>query len=87
VAQNVCISLIASLEDLYAFHYTASDVESSKQREGWNLFDLKSEYLRMGVPNENWVVSNINQTYEVRISLRGYIFSQREYFACRMNRE
>ena len=52
-----------SLDDLYAFHYTAVDI--SQRHVGWNFFDLQSEYLRMGVPNDNWVVSHINKDYEV----------------------
>ena len=52
-----------SLDDIYAFHYTAVDI--SQRHVGWNFFDLQSEYLRMGVPNDNWVVSYINKDYEV----------------------
>jgi len=59
----MCLTFLANLEDLYAFHYTASDI--SKRYVGWDFFDLQSEYLRMGVPNENWVLSNINKDYEV----------------------
>jgi len=51
------------LNDLYAFHYTAPDIPD--KQTGWNFFDLQSEYLRMGVPNENWTLSNINKDYEV----------------------
>ena len=54
----------AGLEDLYAFHYT--DHEIKNKSEGWDLFDIQSEFLRMGVPNENWVLSRINMKYEVR---------------------
>ena len=52
-----------SLEELYAFHYTAADI--TQRSVGWNFFDLQSEYLRMGVPNETWVLSLINKDYEV----------------------
>jgi len=52
-----------SLEDLYAFQYTANDI--SVRHVGWDFFDLQSEFLRMGVPNENWVLSHINKDYEV----------------------
>ena len=71
----MCINLFllpASLDELYAFNYTAPDHDSmgggggGGRREGWDLFDLKSEYLRMGVPNDQWVLSRINEKYEVR---------------------
>ena len=52
-----------SLEELYAFHYTANDI--TQRHVGWNFYDLQSEYLRMGVPNDNWVLSHINKDYEV----------------------
>jgi len=57
----------ASLDELYAFHYTASDI--TQRCVGWNFFDLQSEYLRMGVPNDHWVLSHINKDYEVRLLL------------------
>lgn len=54
---------LENLEDLYAFHFTASD--ATNRQNGWDFFDLKSEYLRMGVPNDNWILSTINKDYEV----------------------
>lgn len=66
--QDVSSSLLTlsqpeNLEDLYAFHFAPSD--SSSRPSGWDFFDLQSEYLRMGVPNENWVLSTINKDYEL----------------------
>ncbi|KAK2169772.1 hypothetical protein LSH36_7g15018, partial [Paralvinella palmiformis] len=58
------LSQPVDLNDLYAFHYTAPDIPD--KQTGWNFFDLQSEYLRMGVPNENWTLSNINKDYERR---------------------
>jgi len=54
-----------SLDDLYAFHYTAADI--TQRSVGWNFFDLQSEFLRMGVPNDNWILSHINKDYEVGV--------------------
>ena len=54
---------IAELQELHAFHFTAPDVPD--RLHGWDFFDLQSEYLRMGVPNENWALTNINLDYEV----------------------
>ena len=56
--------IAVDLNDLYAFHYTAPDIPDKSA--GWDFFDLQSEYLRMGVPNENWTLSNINKEYDVR---------------------
>jgi len=56
------------LEDLYAFHYTAVDI--TVRHVGWDFFDLQSEYLRMGVPNDNWLRSHINKDYEVPSNCR-----------------
>ncbi len=53
----------AELSDLYAFQYTAPDI--ANRLCGWDVFDVQSEYLRMGVPNSNWVLTNINKDYEV----------------------
>jgi len=57
------LSVTASLDELYAFQYTAADI--TQRSVGWNFFDLQSEYLRMGVPNDTWVLSLINRDYEV----------------------
>ncbi|KAK6168446.1 hypothetical protein SNE40_020977 [Patella caerulea] len=52
-----------NIEDLYAFHYTAPG--TILKSYGWNNFDLLSEYLRMGAPNDNWVLSELNTKYEL----------------------
>lgn len=36
-----------------------------KQSSGWALFDIGSEYNRMGVPNSHWIVTDLNERYEV----------------------
>jgi hypothetical protein len=61
------LDFVGSLEDLYAFQYTALDI--TQRHVGWNFFDLQSEFLRMGVPNDNWVLSQINKEYEVKLML------------------
>ena len=55
--------VLADINDLYAFHYTASDIPN--KQIGWDFYDEQSEYMRMGVPNQHWVRSNINKDYEV----------------------
>jgi len=55
---------IAHIEDLYCFNYTASNEHFDKQ-DGWYKYSLESEFERMGVPNQYWIQTNINQNYEV----------------------
>ncbi|ELU00050.1 hypothetical protein CAPTEDRAFT_222026 [Capitella teleta] len=42
---------------------------------GWDFFDLQSEYLRMGVPNEQWALSNINKEYDVCDTYPRYLYT------------
>ncbi|XP_064607612.1 myotubularin-related protein 8-like isoform X2 [Liolophura sinensis] len=60
------------IEELYAFHYTASD--DSPKSQGWGMFDLQTEYLRMGVPNDQWVGTNLNKEYEICDTYPRHIF-------------
>ncbi|KAL3174185.1 hypothetical protein MRX96_041345 [Rhipicephalus microplus] len=52
------------INDLYCFHYTASNEDLTKAM-GWSKFDFQAEYVRMGVPNTYWSATNINQEYEI----------------------
>ncbi|XP_055333410.1 myotubularin-related protein 6-like isoform X2 [Paramacrobiotus metropolitanus] len=54
----------ATYEELYCFSYNPPE-ESFDRTSGWNIFDLQSEYQRIGVPNQHWVLSKMNQHYEV----------------------
>ncbi|XP_064381922.1 myotubularin-related protein 6-like [Halichondria panicea] len=51
--------------DLYAYQYKPKDGEIVKQTSGWALFDCPSEYARMGVPNQYWRATNLNDNYEL----------------------
>ncbi len=51
------------LESLYAFHYQSPDLP--EQADGWDAFDLQAEYLRMGVPNAQWVLATVNNDYDL----------------------
>jgi len=53
-----------NLEDLYAFSYSPQS-EKLTRSAGWALFDIKSEYARMGVPSDLWIATSANQNYEV----------------------
>lgn len=66
------LSKPAKLEDLYAFTYRLSD--TAAQPHSWDFFDIQSEYLRQGVPNENWVLSTINQDYQLCSTYPGLLF-------------
>ena len=63
------------LQDLYAFSYSPQD-EKLTQSAGWALFDMQSEYARMGVPNNEWAYSSINSNYKVSIMFKGILAKQ-----------
>lgn len=53
-----------SYEELYAFSYNPK--QNDKQREeGWQLIDLAAEYERMGVPSDQWQLTDVNREYKV----------------------
>uniref|UniRef100_A0A0P5Q1A2 phosphatidylinositol-3,5-bisphosphate 3-phosphatase n=1 Tax=Daphnia magna TaxID=35525 RepID=A0A0P5Q1A2_9CRUS len=52
------------IEDLYCFHYTSS-LEEIPRTAGWTFFDLETEFQRMGVPNSNWTMTNLNKDYQL----------------------
>ena len=56
----------AELGDLYAFQHTSPDLP--ERTTGWDIYDVQSEFLRQGVPNDKWVLTNINKDYEVRMT-------------------
>lgn len=58
------LSQPSNVEDLYCFSYTPP-IEEIQRSVGWNFYDLLSEYQRMGVPNDQWCLSNLNKEYEV----------------------
>lgn len=62
-----------NLEDLYCFHYTASN-EDLVKISGWDKFDFQAEYGRMGLPNRHWVLSTINKDYEICDTYPRYLY-------------
>ncbi|KAL6097987.1 mtmr6 [Pungitius sinensis] len=53
-----------SYEELYAFSYNPK--QSDRQREeGWQIIDLGAEFERMGVPCDQWQLTNVNRDYKV----------------------
>ncbi|KAK7080107.1 hypothetical protein SK128_024084, partial [Halocaridina rubra] len=61
--KHFSLYLSAHLDDLYCFHYTASNDDQLK-RNGWDIYSPASEYHRMGVPNEAWSPTALNHSYE-----------------------
>ena len=55
------------IEDLYCFHYTSS-LDDIPRSAGWSFFDLETEFQRMGVPNANWTLTNLNTDYQVNLA-------------------
>uniref|UniRef100_A0A3B4DY39 phosphatidylinositol-3,5-bisphosphate 3-phosphatase n=1 Tax=Pygocentrus nattereri TaxID=42514 RepID=A0A3B4DY39_PYGNA len=45
---------------LFAFRYQEKFPE-----DGWKVYDPIAEYKRQGLPNESWLISKINSSYEV----------------------
>lgn len=58
------LSQPSNVQDLYCFQYTSS-TEDIPKFAGWD-FDLQVEYKRMGVPNDRWCPTTLNQDYEVK---------------------
>ncbi|XP_051960560.1 myotubularin-related protein 1b isoform X1 [Xyrauchen texanus] len=45
---------------LFAFKYRERFPE-----DGWKIYDPVAEYKRQGLPNESWIISKVNSSYEV----------------------
>ena len=54
------------IEKLSAFTYSPFiHFNDKKQFPGWNIYDAESEFSRMGLPNEFWEFSKINDRFEI----------------------
>uniref|UniRef100_H3CJM6 Myotubularin related protein 6 n=1 Tax=Tetraodon nigroviridis TaxID=99883 RepID=H3CJM6_TETNG len=51
-------------EELYAFSYNPKQNDQQRE-EGWQLLDLVAEYERMGVPCDQWQLTDVNRDYKV----------------------
>ncbi|XP_072287102.1 phosphatidylinositol-3,5-bisphosphate 3-phosphatase MTMR8-like isoform X2 [Pyxicephalus adspersus] len=51
-------------EELYAFSYNPKSDHEERLMD-WKLIDLKMEYMRMGIPNDFWTFSDINEDFKV----------------------
>ncbi|XP_078067488.1 phosphatidylinositol-3,5-bisphosphate 3-phosphatase MTMR8 isoform X1 [Mustelus asterias] len=50
-------------EELYAFSYNPKQKEMDRGM-GWKMIDIREEFQRMGVPNEYWEQTDVNESYE-----------------------
>ncbi|XP_072361699.1 phosphatidylinositol-3,5-bisphosphate 3-phosphatase MTMR8 isoform X2 [Scyliorhinus torazame] len=50
-------------EELYAFSYNPKQNEMDRGM-GWKMLDIREEFQRMGVPNEYWEQTDVNEGYE-----------------------
>uniref|UniRef100_W5M8U4 Myotubularin related protein 6 n=1 Tax=Lepisosteus oculatus TaxID=7918 RepID=W5M8U4_LEPOC len=53
-----------SYEELYAFSYNPQQNDEQRE-EGWQLIDLAAEFERMGVPCDQWQLTDANRDYKV----------------------
>ncbi|TNN84639.1 Myotubularin-related protein 6 [Liparis tanakae] len=53
-----------SYEELYAFSYNPKQNDQQRE-EGWQIIDLGAEFERMGVPCDQWQLTNVNRDYKV----------------------
>ncbi|XP_030624413.1 phosphatidylinositol-3,5-bisphosphate 3-phosphatase MTMR6 [Chanos chanos] len=53
-----------SYEELYAFSYNPKQNDEQRE-EGWQLIDLAAEFERMGVPCDQWQLTDVNREYKV----------------------
>ncbi|CAG9782482.1 unnamed protein product [Diatraea saccharalis] len=52
------------IDELYCFHYKQTPDDLPKSA-GWNFFDIQTEFQRMNVPNDQWVLCTANKDYEL----------------------
>lgn len=53
---------VSSNRPFFAFEYVAETKATAE--EGWNLFDMRAELQRIGVPGDGWRVSCANESYQ-----------------------
>ncbi|XP_025016172.1 myotubularin-related protein 6 isoform X2 [Tetranychus urticae] len=70
-AHDIYVSLIqisqpTSINDLFCFQYSAFNEDLGHDKSiAWNKFDIRKEYMRMGLPNEDWSITDINVDYSL----------------------
>ncbi|KAJ8375607.1 hypothetical protein SKAU_G00061870 [Synaphobranchus kaupii] len=51
-------------DELYAFSYNPKQNDQQRE-EGWQVIDLVAEFERMGVPCDQWQLTDVNRDYKV----------------------
>lgn len=60
------------ISELYCFSYNPKG--EMRQSTGWHFHDLRAEFQRQGVPNENWEVCSLNADYKLCPTYPQYLF-------------
>lgn len=58
------LSQPSRIKDLYCFFYNTQD-DSSDKSKGWTKFTVEQEYKRFLRSNDKWVLTDINNNYEI----------------------
>ncbi|CAB0035156.1 unnamed protein product [Trichogramma brassicae] len=61
------------IDDIYCFDYKGNN-EGLSQEFGWHFFSTQDEFLRQGVPNEEWSLSYLNVNYELCETYPKYLY-------------
>ncbi|KRY38775.1 Myotubularin-related protein 6, partial [Trichinella spiralis] len=66
--QDIYDSLLAlsrptCIDDLPAFCFVP-EMKDLMQSEGWNEINMYDDYARLGLPNDNWTISDLNKNFE-----------------------
>lgn len=64
LVSNFLLLCVVSYEEVYAFSYNPKQNDQQRE-EGWQIIDLGAEFERMGVPCDQWQLTNVNIDYKV----------------------
>lgn len=63
------LTVLSSVQQLYAFLYTANDAEQKLQGDSWEVYDASSEWKRQGLDIEDpecpWRQTNVNASFAI----------------------
>ncbi|XP_062506797.1 myotubularin-related protein 6-like [Corticium candelabrum] len=59
-----CTSEPNSYDEIYAFHYSLQEKKFSRE-DGRSIFHHDKEFGRMGIPNDYWHYSPLNENYKL----------------------
>ncbi|WAQ97999.1 MTMR6-like protein, partial [Mya arenaria] len=73
VSKIINLIIREDIESLYAFSYTDQTNDFPKSY-GWDMFETQSEFLRQGVPNDQWVLCELNNEYQICDTYPRYLY-------------